>query len=52
MMDLYFWTSLTFVVIRTSFMMLSASKIHETANDLMATMYEIPTSQWCLEVCF
>ncbi|KAM7357432.1 gustatory receptor 64c isoform 2-T2 [Cochliomyia hominivorax] len=50
MKDLYFWFSLSFVTFRTFYMMLSASNIHDTANAIMTSIYEIPTAHWCLEL--
>ncbi|KNC30395.1 putative gustatory receptor 64c, partial [Lucilia cuprina] len=50
MMDIYFWFSFAFVAFRSFYMMLTASRIHDTTNDIIASMYEIPTAHWCLEL--
>ncbi|CAD7003826.1 unnamed protein product [Ceratitis capitata] len=48
--EFYFWSSLLFVLLRILTMMLSASAVHDEANKIMSTMYEIPTKFWCLEL--
>uniref|UniRef100_A0A1I8PVU0 Gustatory receptor n=1 Tax=Stomoxys calcitrans TaxID=35570 RepID=A0A1I8PVU0_STOCA len=50
MSEIYFWFSLVFVACRTFYMMWSAANINHTANGILSTIYEIPTSKWCLEL--
>ncbi|TMW44905.1 hypothetical protein DOY81_010016, partial [Sarcophaga bullata] len=50
MNNLYFWFSLGFVALRTFYMMLTAASINDIAGEIVSTMYEIPTSNWCLEL--
>lgn len=50
MNGLYFWFSLGFVALRTFFMMWTAASINDISDEIASSMYEIPTSNWCLDV--
>ncbi|XP_067643417.1 gustatory receptor for sugar taste 64c-like [Eurosta solidaginis] len=48
--EIYFWFSLLFVLVRILTMMLLTGAVHDEANQIMSTMYEIPTKFWCVEL--